>query len=81
MALTPEQLQANLDEVNAAIAAPERQVTLGSQNVTLRSIDDLIKARNQIEADLAAINATTTGVVRSKQRQMVYTGRGFNSGC
>lgn len=74
---TREELEANLAEINAAIASPERQVTLGSQNVTLRSIDDLIKARNQIVADIGVIDATENATPRVKRVYASYSGRGF----
>jgi len=77
MAATREELEANLAEINAAIASPERQVTLGSQNVTLRSIDDLIKARQQIVADIGKLDATVNATPRVKQTYASYTGRGF----
>jgi hypothetical protein len=84
MATTPptlDDLQARLNEINAAIASPERQVTLGSQNITLRSIDDLNKARLRIEADINNLNAATDPVPRVKRIFGTYSGRGFNDGC
>lgn len=76
---TTEELQAQLAELNAAIAGPERQVTDGSQNVTYRSIDDLIKARNDLQARLDAATAVP-GMPTGRQRRSfgVYGGRGFD---
>lgn len=73
---TREELVAQLAQITEAIASPERQVTLGSQNVTLRSIDDLIKARGQIEGDIAAIDNTTNATPRTKRYYATYSGRG-----
>ena len=40
--------QQDIDALNAAIASGERVVVLNGQSVTYRSIDDLIKARNDL---------------------------------
>jgi hypothetical protein len=74
MATTAE-IQAQIAELNEAIGAPERQVTNGSRNVTYRSIDDLIKARNDLAAQLAAATATQP---RPKRFYGVFAGRGFD---
>ena len=65
--------QSDLDALNAAIASGERQVTIGSQSVTYRSIDDLIKARNDIERQLRAQNGETA----ARQTRLYYAGRGY----
>lgn len=73
---TLEELQAQLKEINDAIASPERQVTLGSQNVTLRSIDDLIKARDAIQTQIDGV--TPDAKPRPKRLYAQYSGRGFD---
>jgi hypothetical protein len=65
--------QADLDALNAAIASGERQVTIGSQSVTYRSIDDLIKARDDIQRQIDAQSGTT----RARQTRLYYAGRGY----
>ena len=66
--------QADLDALNAAIASGEKQVALGAQQVTYRSIDELIKARNDLEAQLNAQNATAP---KSRQTRLYHKGRGY----
>ena len=65
--------QADLDALNAAIASGERQVTIGSQSVTYRSIDDLIKARNDIERQFKAQNGESV----ARQTRLYHAGRGY----
>lgn len=72
---TPQEIQAQIDEINAAIATPERQVTLGSQNVTYRSIDDLIKARDALQGQLDVVNQVPR---RPRRTYASYGGRGFD---
>lgn len=64
--------QADIDALNAAIASGERQVTIGSQSVTYRSIDDLIKARDDLQAQIDA----QAGKTRNRQIRLYYAGRG-----
>lgn len=71
--------QAQIDALNDQIAAAERQVTNGSQSVTYRSIDDLIKARNELQGQLDAQQiADGTKPPRSRQTKAYYAGRGYN---
>lgn len=72
---TPQEIQAQIDEIMAAIAAPERQVTLGSQNVTYRTVDDLQKALLVLQRELEIANAT---VKRPRRVYASYSGRGFD---
>jgi hypothetical protein len=46
---------------------------LNGQSVTYRSIDDLIKARDSLRAELAGVS----GKKRRKQTQAYYAGRGY----
>lgn len=73
---TASEIQTRIEELNEAIADPARQVTLGSQNITLRSIDDLIKARNDLQTQLDSVNNATTPTRR--QYYAVYAGRGLD---
>jgi len=67
--------QSDIDALTAAIASGERQVTIGSQSVTYRSIDDLIKARDTLMRDLVAQTATEP---RPRQTRLYYAGRGYD---
>lgn len=66
--------QADIDALNAAIASGEKQVALGAQQVTYRSIDELIRARNTLQAELDAQSAAG---VKSRQTLLYQKGRGY----
>lgn len=76
MAVTQDQINA----LNEQIASAERQVTLGAQSVTYRSIDDLIKARDALQRELNTQTDAAAGKVRPKRRMAYYSGRGYNDG-
>ena len=67
--------QQDIDALNAAIASGERVVVLNGQSVTYRSIDDLIKARNDLRQEMA--DAATAGKRRPKRAYAYHAGRGF----
>lgn len=69
MAVTQQQI----DDLDNAIASGERVVVLNGQSVTYRSIDDLIKARNDLENRMKV----QAGAKRRKQTQAYYAGRGY----
>lgn len=70
--------QQDIDGVTAAIASGERQVTIGGQTVTYRSIGDLLLARDTLKAEfLAQQVADGTVTPRSKQSYAYYAGRGY----
>jgi hypothetical protein len=69
---------ADINALNAAIASGERQVTLGGQSITYRSIDDLIKARNDLRTELANQNAEASGQAPKRRAYAYYAGRGYN---
>lgn len=69
--------QADIDNLNTAIAAGERQVTIGGQSVTYQTIDSLIKARDDLRRELADQQATAAGRPRVRVRKLIYGGRGF----
>ena len=66
--------QADIDALNAAIASGEKQVALGAQQVTYRSIDELIRARNTLQAEL---DAQSSAGVKSRQTLLYQKGRGY----
>lgn len=67
--------QADVDALNAAIAAGERQVSIGGQSITYQTIDSLIKARNDMRNELLNLNP----VKRPKQTYVYHDGRGYDS--
>lgn len=69
MAVTQQQI----DDLDNAIASGERVVVLNGQSVTYRSIDDLIKARDDLENRMK----TQAGTKRRKQTHAYYAGRGY----
>lgn len=66
--------QADIDNLNAALASGVRSATVGGQTVTYGTVDALIKARNDLQAQL---NAATQTAVRPRQSYAVYVGRGY----
>ena len=70
--------QADLDNLNAAIASGTRQVTIGGQTILYQTTASLIQARDDLRAELRAQTSTKK---RSRQTIVVHTGRGFIGGC
>lgn len=64
--------QADIDNLNSAIAQGERQVMIGAKQITYRSISELIAARNDLAAQLAAQSAPQNRTVLIKP-----AGRGY----
>lgn len=70
--------QADIDALNAAIASGERQVTIGAQSVTYRSISDLQAARDDLMRQLQEQEiAAGTRQPRNRQTRAYYGGRGY----
>jgi hypothetical protein len=65
--------QADIDALNTAIATGERQGTLGSQQITYRSIGELIAARD----DLTRQMSLAVTKVSPRLTKLYMTGRGF----
>lgn len=76
MPITSNVTQADLDNLNAALASGVRSATVGGQTVTYGTVDALIKARDYLAAQLAAADGTVPR--RPRQTYAVYGGRGFN---
>lgn len=68
--------QTDLDAVNAAVASGELKIEVAGRMVMYRSIDELIKARDIISAELAA-TASTSSVRRGSYTVRFSTARGF----
>jgi len=70
MALTIQQLQANLDTINQAIGSPTLKVRFpDGREVTYRSTDDLRKAKAEIEEDIREASGQTGSRVRFAQHK------------
>jgi hypothetical protein len=68
MALTIQQLQANLDAINQALGNPTLKVRFpDGREVTYRSVDDLRKAKAEIEEDIRRASGQTGNRVRLAQ--------------
>ena len=66
--------QADIDNLNEAIASGTRQVTIGGQSVTYQTTASLIQARDDMVKQLRAQQAASR---RSRSLQAVHGGRGF----
>lgn len=66
-------LQSDIDALNAALKNGERVVKSDGVLVEYRSVDDIIRARDSLVAQMAA----ESGVVRPRQTVIVHGGRGF----
>ena len=70
MALTIQQLQANLDAVNQALGNPTLRVRFpDGREVTYRSVDELRKAKAEIEEDIREASGQTGSRVRFAQHK------------
>ena len=66
--------QADIDNLNAAIASGVRSVTLGGQTVIYSTSESLIKARDDMKKELAGQSAQ-----RPRQSYAYYAGRGYDN--
>ena len=70
MALTLAQLQANLDAINTAIGDPTLRARFSDgREVQYRSIEELRKAKAEIEEDIREMSGATGGRVRLAQHK------------
>lgn len=65
--------QQDIDALNTALAGGEKQVVLDGQSVTYRSIDEIIKARNDLQEQLNRERPAQ----RPKRFYNYYAGRGY----
>jgi hypothetical protein len=70
--------QADVDALNAAIASGARSVTLGEQTVIYNTTESLIKARNDMRAELLAQDQALAGKFRGRQTYVTFNGRGYD---
>lgn len=77
MAADPADIAA-LTALNAAIASGEKQVAMGGQQITYRSITEMLTARNDLQRRIdAAEIADGTKQARPRQFIAYHAGRGF----
>jgi hypothetical protein len=69
--------QTDIDALNRAIASGTRSVTIGGQTVIYNTTESLIKARNDLQAQLSAQNSKASGSRKPKQMLLFQNGRGF----
>ena len=69
--------QSDIDSLNRAIASGTRSVTIGGQTVIYNTTESLIKARNDLRAEMQAQSASRKGTRRSKQTLLYQSDRGF----
>lgn len=65
--------QSDIDRINAAIAKGEHIVRFADRMVEYRSVDELIKARNAMAAELTK----TQNPRRSKIVRIYHAGKGY----
>lgn len=70
--------QADIDRLNNAIAYGEKSVTLNGQTTVYRSVDDLIKARDDLLRQKAQEDADQGNKRVTKRTYAFYSGRGYN---
>lgn len=69
--------QQDLDNLNAAIGAGVRSVTIGGITTIYNTTESLIKARDDLRKELNAQTSQSSGRRRPKQTYMVQSGRGY----
>ena len=70
-------LVARIGGLNQAIADGVRQVTLGDQTITYNTTDSLIRARDDVQAQLGRAQRSFAGTRRPNQTYLYFTGRGY----
>ncbi|WP_416819950.1 phage head-tail joining protein [Delftia tsuruhatensis] len=70
-------LRGYVKALNKAIARGARSVTLGGQTITYNTTESLMKARNDMQAQLAAAERAASSQKVSRQNYAVYGGRDF----
>lgn len=73
--------QADLDALNQAIADGVRSVTVGGQTTIYNTTDSLIRARDDVRAELLRVQQREQGRRVSRRTMLHYAGRGYNDGC
>ncbi len=76
MSITMAVTQQDIDNLTRAIASGERQVAIGGEQITYRSIDDLLKARDRLQRELAAQD--TSAPKPPRQTRLYLSSRGYD---
>jgi hypothetical protein len=69
--------QADVDALNQAIVDGVRQVTINGQSTTFNTTDSLIRARDDMQAQLNAQTLRAEGRSPNKRVYLHYEGRGY----
>lgn len=67
--------QADIENIDAAIAAGEKSVSINGKTVTYRSIEELILARSHLQQQL--LSTDTSRPMRPRQTLLYHGGRGL----
>lgn len=70
-------LQTDIDALTEALATGERMVRKGDKVVEYRSVDELLAARNALQAQFDAEQASAAGTPRPRQTRLYHGGRGY----
>jgi hypothetical protein len=69
--------QADIDALNSAIATGVRSVTINGQTTIYNTTESLIKARDDMQRQLAAQLAAANGAAPRRITYLNYGGRGY----
>ncbi|MFH1493750.1 MAG: hypothetical protein ABIG70_03015 [Pseudomonadota bacterium] len=72
--------QSQIDSLNAAISLGERVVRKGDRMIEYRSVAEMIRARDDLVAQMAAETVASGGRPRPRQTKLYQSGRGFHNG-
>ena len=78
--MTPDQLREGIANLNGILASGARTTVLGGQSVTYNTAASIIAARNDLQAQLNALDPQPEVARRSKHIYAVYAGRDFQTG-
>jgi len=69
--------QSEIDALNEAIASGERLVRFADRTIEYRSVDELIRARDDRLRQMQSEQDTAAGVTRPRQIRIYHGGRGY----
>lgn len=69
--------QADIDEMNQALAAGEKSVTINGKTVIYRSVEEIVRARDELMRLLAEQRSSAVQGGRPKRVLLYHGGRGF----
>jgi hypothetical protein len=65
--------QTDIDALNQALSAGEKSVTINGKSITYRSVDEIIRARDDLQRQLSR----SAPVVRPSRTLLYHGGRGL----